>query len=103
MPLPGAGRRLLASVPEASPNSQSFCGPSAYACTLGTDGGGIASRLIRASSFASNSLGAVTSASRKVASFECRVTFAPISISFSRGVVKVRWLPPSHPLWQGRG
>jgi len=90
----GEDRSFLRLVRGASLSCQFVCCPSAYAYAPATDGGGIASRLIRFRIAANNARGTATSANWKATYFECCVTFAPILISFSRRVVSVQWLGP---------
>jgi hypothetical protein len=52
-----------------------------------TTGGGIASRAMRSRIAANKFRVTATSASWNVTYFECRVTFAPVLMSFSRSVV----------------
>ena len=49
----------------------------------------VANRAIRSRIVANNSLGTATSASWKITYVECRVTFAPILMSFSHRAVKL--------------
>ncbi len=76
----------------ASLSSQFVCGPSAHVYAPATDGGGFANRAIRSRIVANNALGTGTSASWNVTNFKCRVTVAPILISFYRRVLNVQWL-----------
>ena len=56
---------------------------------LVTGGGGISNRTMQSRIVANKSCVTAIPASWNVAYFECRITFAPILISFSRSVVNV--------------